>query len=71
MDTIESKTRFIQNYLNNDKLSKTNREYLQKLKNISNCVYSKFEELNSKFCNTVENAKRRIKNQININKSMI
>lgn len=71
MDNINFKTKFIQNYLNSDNLKEKQKNYFSKLKTITFSISAKFEELNGKFNNIVEDAKRRIDNQIGINTSKI
>lgn len=69
MENINSKSKYIQNYINADNMKTNFQEYLEKLKLISFSIASKYEELNGKFNSLVENAKRRIDNEITVNTS--
>jgi hypothetical protein len=71
MDHINTKSKFIQNYLNADDFKELHKNYLSKLKTISFSILSKFEELNGKFDRMFDNAKRRIDNEISLNTSII
>ena len=71
MDIINSKSRFINNYLNSENPKENQKSQFSKLKSITFSISSKFEELNGKFVNLFEDAKRRIDNQIGINTSTV
>ena len=60
---------FVKNSLNVDNTIENMKFYNKKLRTLTLSVTSKFEELNGKFNILIEDAKRRVENQIAINKS--
>jgi hypothetical protein len=64
IDTISTSIQFIKNFSNNE-----NSKYLKSIKQIVVSVSSRIEEINGKFLKLAETSKKRIENQIYINKS--
>jgi N-acetyl-beta-hexosaminidase len=66
MQNLNYKSRYIRNFLPQTENSKN---YIKKLKAITFSVWSKFDEVNGKYSEMINDATRRIDNQIKINTS--
>ena len=68
VQNLNYKSKYIRNFLPQTENSKN---YTKKLKGITFSVWSKFEEINGKYSEMINDASRRIDNQIKINTSKI
>jgi hypothetical protein len=59
IDNIIIKADYIKNHTDLDDFKNSDNDYITKLKIISYSIFSKYEQLNAKFNNLYENAKKK------------